>query len=134
MPVLDTNLLIRLDARDPGAEAALRRLEGEDLVVPAQVAAEFLAGVTNPEAELARLHASFRVVHSTDVHVLAMARLAARAFTRSASIRPRWADLHVGAAALLEGTYVATTNKRHFLQMGVPAWHYMAEADPPAGE
>lgn len=135
MPVLDTNLLIRLDARDAVAEAALRRIEGEDLVVPAQVAAEYLVRVADPEAELARLHASFRVQHTTDAHLLAVARLAAAAFGKGGHDRPRWGDLHVAAAAILEGTYVATTNKRNFTQLGVDAWHYLEEADPPrAGE
>lgn len=134
VPVLDTNLLIRLDHRDPAAEAALRKMEGQDLVVPAQVAAEYLAGVADPEAELARLHAGFRVVHTTDVHLLAVARLAARAFAGSAAVRPRWGDLHVAAAALLEGTYVATTNKRHFNHIGVAAWHYLDEPEPPESE
>lgn len=132
MPVLDTNLLIRLEARDAAAEAALRRIEHEDLVVPAQVAAEYLVRVADREAELARLHAAFRVQHTTDAHLLAVARLAARAFDEPGGERPRWGDLHVAAAALLEGTFVATTNKRHFARLGVEAWHYLEELEPPA--
>jgi predicted nucleic acid-binding protein len=131
MPVLDTNFLIRLDARDPAAEKALRAIEAQDLVLPAQAAAEYLAGVADPEAELARLHAGFRVVQTTDVHLLVVARLAAKAFAAFEVARPRWGDLHIAAAALLEGTYVVTTNKRHFTRLGVAAWHYLTEMNPP---
>lgn len=101
-------------------------------MVPAQVAAEYLVRARDRESEMLRLHESFEVVHTTDAHALAMARLAARAFDARGEDRPRWGDLHVAAAALLAGTYVATTNKRHFTRLGVPAWHYVEEEDPPA--
>lgn len=129
MPVLDSNLLIRLMDGDPRAIATLERLEGEHLAVPAQAAAEFLTGVDERGPALERLHGSFDVRHTTDAHTLAMAELRARA--RARRLRPRWGDVHVAAQAVVDDTYVVTTNKRHFTQLDVPAWHYLREEDPP---
>jgi predicted nucleic acid-binding protein len=130
MPVLDSNFLILLAAKEPKALAAFKRLEQGDLLVPWIVAAEYLCKVDDPVAELHALHKSFRVVHSTDESVLEAARLRAQPSTKKAE-KPRWPDIHIAALTLLEGTFVVTTNKRHFTQLGVPAWHFQDEADPP---
>lgn len=131
MPVLDSNFLILLAAKEAAAKRALERLARDDLVVPWIVAAEYLCKVDDPIAELHALHRSFRVVHSTDEATLEAARLRALPASKKAE-RPRWPDIHIAAVARLEGTYVVTTNKRHFTQLGVPAWHFQDEEDPPA--
>lgn len=132
MPVLDTNVLIGLAHGHPAATVAIRRaLADGPLLVPAQAALEFLAGVQEPVESLRALRRSFVLVHSDDDQVLEGATLRARVRGKAAE-RPRWADIRIAAVARLEGTYVVTTNKRHFTQLGVPAWHFTDEADPPA--
>jgi predicted nucleic acid-binding protein len=129
MPVLDTNFLILLARGDPKAKAAARRLTGLDLIVPAQAAMEYLCGIEDPVAELQGLRESFRLIHTTDEVVLEAVRL--RMARRPGPTKPNWGDLHIAAVAALGGTYVVTTNKRHFTQLDVPAWHFVDEADPP---
>lgn len=124
MPVLDTNLLIRLAHGDIVAQKALDQLEDERLIVPMQVAFEYLTGVVDPIAELAGLHGSFTVLHTSDAVILEAAGLRARHH----KLKPRWGDILIAAFAVLEDTYVVTTNKRHFKQLGVPAWNYEKEA------
>lgn len=128
MPVLDTNLLIRLAHGEAVAEEVVDRLAQERLIVPMQCAIEYLSGVADPVAELAALHGSFIVLHTSDAVLLEAAAIRAR--TRGTT-RPRWRDILVGAFAVLEGTYVVTTNKRHFTQIGVEAWNYEKEEGPP---
>lgn len=129
MPVLDTNLLIRVARGDAVAEKALDALADERLVVPMQVAIEYLSGVADPVAELVALHASFTVLHTTDAVLLEAAALRARTRDR---VRPRWGDILVAAYAVLDDTYVVTTNKRHYTQLGVDAWNYEKEGRPTA--
>lgn len=133
MPVIDTNLLIRIDHGDPAAKSALVSLASEDLVVPAQVAAEYLVRAAEPPSDFERLRRAFRIVHTTDAHVQAAALLAARVFGDGKGARVRWADIHIAAAAILEETYVVTTNKRDFARLGVPAWNYVEEQRPSEG-
>lgn len=130
MPVLDSNLLIRLSQGDVAAAEALQRLTGQDLTVPFHAAAEYLVAIDDVVEELRRLHRSFRMVHTTDDHILAAAAL--RADARARAVRPRWGDIHIAAAAVVDRTYVVTTNKRHFRQLNVEAWHYLAEPEPPS--
>ncbi len=132
MPVLDTNLLIRLEANDPAALTALQSIEQAELIVPAQAASEYLVRSVHQEVELTRLSAAFRIQHTTDEHLLAAARIAAQAFDSKEGDRPRWGDINIAATAVLAGTYVVTTNKRHFTQLGVESWHYTKEDKPPS--
>lgn len=131
MPVLDATLLIQVEQGADSAKRSLERLrsEGASLLLPAQVAAEYLAGMEDKVAELATLHSAFEVVHTTDAQILETARLVEDAVGRR--VKPRWADAVVAAVAVLEGTYVVTANKRHFTQLRVPAWNYETEPDPP---
>lgn len=128
MPVLDTNFLIRLKNRDPAALAAFERLQNDDLVVPAMAAAEYLYGVQDAVSELVGLHRAFRVAHTSDAWLLEAYRLASAG---GRSGRPRWADLFIAAHALLEGTYVVSTNKRDFKELGIACWNYEKEKGPP---
>ena len=131
MPVLDSGLLIQLEQGKAPARKALERLlaEGNPLSLPVQAATEYLAGVEDKVAELASLHTAFFVVHSSDAQALETARLVDQTVRRG--IKPRWTDAAIAAVAVLEGTYVVTTNKRHFTQLGVPAWNYETEEEPP---
>lgn len=131
MPVLDTTLLIGLERRAPPALRALERArEDGPLLVPAHTLLEYLSGMDNALAELHHLNEAFQVVHTDDGQVLRGAELRARA-RQAGRDRPHWGDIHIAAVASLEGTYVITTNKRHFTQLGVPAWNYESEAEPP---
>lgn len=132
MPVLDTNLLIRASQGEPVAADVIRSLaaRGEALLVPAMAAIEFLAGEENVTPTYHWLKEGFVVVHTTDDQVRRAAELYAAAH-RQGRGRPGWGDSMIAAVASLEGTYVVTTNKRHFTQFGVPAWHYDLEEEPP---
>jgi predicted nucleic acid-binding protein len=129
MPVLDTNFLILLAHGDPAAKGAATKLAGLDLIVPAQAAIEYLCGIEDTVGELQGLRDSFRLQHTSDEIVLEAVRL--RTARRPGAAKPNRGDLHIAAVAALAGTYVVTTNKRHFTQLGVPAWHFVNEADPP---
>jgi predicted nucleic acid-binding protein len=132
MPVLDTTLLIGLERRLPVALRALERARQDGhLLAPAHAVLEYLSGMDNALAELHHLRDAFEVVHTDDSQVLRGAELRAQA-RRAGRDRPHWGDIHIAAVASLEGTYVVTTNKRHFAQLGVPAWNYESEPEPPA--
>lgn len=131
MPVIDTNFLIYISHDETRAIRGLRRIAEERLIVPAQAAAEFLAGMDNRQEELMALHDGFEVAHTDDEHLLAMATL--RSEMRTRSIRPRWGDVHIAAQAQIHGTYVVTNNARHFHQLGVETWDWKNQIDPPKG-
>lgn len=130
MPVLDTNILIRLSTEDSAATDALERIAPERPVVPAQVAVEFLTGIDDVPQGLDWLEQAFTVAHTDRDTVILAAQMRAAQIRKKH--RPRTADLWIGAHALRLGTYVVTTNKRHFRALDVPAWHYDKEPDPPA--
>lgn len=134
MPVLDTSFLIDLERKREAARAAFERLlaDGAPLLVPAQVAAEYLAGLEDGLAGLHHLEASFAVVPFGRMQLLEAARLARAASDRQAF--PGWADAQVAALAALEQTYVVSADRAHFEALGVPCWDYRAEAEPPLGE
>lgn len=113
-----------------GLEAAKRALgmvENEDLLVPYQTACEYLAGMEDPVAELQGLAASYTLVAPTAAHVLEVAQLVRRIGGR----RPRWGDVHIAAAAHLEGTYVLTANPKDFAVLGCRVWDYRKRAKAP---
>lgn len=131
MPVIDTTLLVDAAQRDARAVAAMQRLrsQGDPLLLPAVAVMEFLAGEDHPVQAYRWLEQDFRIVHSSEQSVLRASQLFADARRRGR--RPAWNDTAIAAIAALEGTYVATANKRDFAQLGVPAWNYLEEADPP---
>lgn len=131
MPVLDTSFLIDLERRREHALAALERMlrDGEPLLVPAQVAVEYLAGLEDPLAGLYGLEASFAVVPFGRAQLLEAARLARGAMRRGAF--PGWGDAQVAALAALERTYVVGADAAHFEALGVPCWDTRTRDGPP---
>lgn len=108
------------------AKRALRRVENDDLLVPYQTACEYLAGMEDPVAELQGLAASYTLVAPTAAHVLEVAQL-----VRRIGGRPRWGDVHIAAAAHLEGTYILTANPKDFAALGCRVWDYRNQAKAP---
>lgn len=132
MPVLDTSFLSDLQEGRPEARRALARLRGDGtLVVPHQAALEFLSGFADPVQALHFLRQAFRVVHPTDEHLVAGARLRLR--QRHAGLRPGWGDVQIATQALLDATYVVTADAADFRALGCRVWNHRLEAAPPAG-
>lgn len=129
MPVLDSNLLIRLDHDDPVAVATVDRLKGETLVVPFQAALEFACGTRDPEDAVRAVAAAFDLQRPEEPTLQEAARLIAQA--RSKGNRVASGDAWIAASAVLGSDYVVTANKRHFRTLGVTAWNYMREKNPP---
>lgn len=129
MPIIDTNLLIRLEASDPVAQDVAQRLADQTVVVPAQVAFEFLLGAADLDAQAFALNASYPVEMPNFTIAMAAARLGQLAIAKG--FRERRGDLWIAAHALVRDDYVVTTNKRHFTQLGVKAWNYESEPEPP---
>lgn len=132
MPVLDTNLLVRIRGGDPVAIRALTQLQGRQLIVPAQVVTEYLVRAVDHEKEIQALEESFSIAHTTHAHASDTARLAAKSFG-NLTPRPRWADLHIAATAVANRTFVVSTNKKDFARLGVPCWDYAHEPLAPEG-
>lgn len=132
MPVLDASFLIDVERRHERALAAYERLlaGGEPLLVPAQVATEYLAGLEDEVAGLHQLEAAFAVVPFGRIQLLEAARLARLAHRRGGF--PGWADAQVAALAVLENTFVVSADRAHFEALGVPCWDPRREDDPPA--
>lgn len=130
MPVLDTDLLIRLDHDDAKARTALERIDDQPLIVPYQVALEFAVGTADPEAERVFLAGSFVLDAPNAIVLEAAARLGKEA--RDAGKRVDAADVWIAAAADVRDDYVVSSNKRHFSRLGVPCWNFMREAGPPS--
>lgn len=124
MPVLDTSFLIDLERGDPDAEAVLERLaaDAEPLIVPAQVAIEYLSGIEDRTVGLHMIDSSFLLSEVTREQVLEAARIAREAIGRGEF--PGWADVQVAAVAILEATPVVTANPRHFRALGCEATEY----------
>lgn len=132
MPVLDTSFLVDLEKRRPAALEAYEAMlaEGDPLLVPAEVALEFATGLQDEVAALHHIEGAFVLVPFGRVQILEAAKLA-RATLRAGRF-PGWADVQVASLAVLESTYVVSSNKRHFEALGVPCWDPRAEPDPPS--
>lgn len=130
MPVLDTTFLIDLQRGDERARGILEAMAdaGEDLIVPAQVAVEFLSGVRDAPAALRRLEASFVLAPADRDHALVAADLARAARARGAF--PGWSDVNVAAHARLESTFVLTANARHYADLECDHWDYRKAKGP----
>lgn len=131
MPVVDASFLIDVERRRKRALAVYERLleRGEPLLVPAQVATEYLAGLDDEVAGLHQLEAAFAVVPFGRIQLLEAARLARAAQRRGAF--PGWADAQVAALAVLEHTFVVSADRAHFEALGVPCWDHRTQPEPP---
>lgn len=132
MPILDTTFLIDLDRGLDEARTALAWAvdRGEDLVVPAQTATEYISGFDDPVANLSDLERSFRVVPYGRDHIVETARLVRLAYEKGAF--PGWADAQIASVAWLEGEPVLTANQDHFRALGCRVWDYRNDPEGPA--
>ncbi len=131
LPVIDTTFLIMLERGGTVAEKALETLVKHDdrLIVPHQVAIEYLAGLEDPVVGFHMIEASFRTGSLTTEHVLEAAHLARTAFAKG--VFPGWADIQIASFARLENTFVVTSNVRHFEALGVLTWDPTGKTAPP---
>lgn len=119
MPVLDTSFLIRVQAGDAGAQALLKELTGQALVVPPWVVVEFLTGHTGrPEQVLEELDHAFTILHTSTEWMLEAGRF--RRELHQKRLRIRLPDFWIATYARLLDTPVVTQNTRHFDALGVP--------------
>lgn len=132
MPVLDTSFLIDVERKRKPALAVYEILatRAEPLLVPAQVATEYLVGLDDEVAGLHQLEISFAVVPFGRIQLLEAAKLARAAHRRGAF--PGWAYAQVAALAILENTYVVSADSSHFEALGVPCWDHRNERGPPS--
>lgn len=130
MAVLDTSLLIDLERGQSSARKALDWLLARDepLLVPAQVAIEYLAGVDDPVQGLHRLNSSFAVVGVGQEQILEASRVGRRALVEGH--RPGWGDLQIAALALLEGSLIVTADPASFRKLRCQVWDYRVEKAP----
>lgn len=133
MAILDASFLIDLEqGRDPAVAALDQMFEEETPVrVPAQAAAEYVAGFEDPVANLHDIERSYHVVDYGREQILETARLAEEAF--SEGVFPGWADIQVAAQAVLSGEPVVTADPGHFEGLDCRVWAYRDDASPPAG-
>lgn len=131
MAVLDTTFLIDLQRGLDAAHAALHVLaEGpERLLVPAQAAVEYLAGMEDPIAGLNDLQTSFEIVPFGRDHVLEAARVGRAALTKGEF--PGWADTQIGATAVLTGSELVTADPENFRSLDCEVWDYRNEVREP---
>ena len=131
LAVLDTSFLIDVERRRRPAVAVLERLvaSGEPLLVPAQVATEYLVGIEDEIAGLHQIESAFVLVPFGRTQLLEATRLARGAFARGSFAG--WADAQVAALAALEQTFVVSADKSHFQAFGVPCWDHRNEKGPP---
>ena len=131
MPVLDTSFLIDVERRRDNAINAYEKLihGGQPLLIPAQVATEYLTGLDDEIAGLHQLELAFAVVPFGRIQVLEAARLAKLAH-RGGEF-PGWGDAQVAALAAIEQTYVVSADTKHYEAFGVPCWDYRTQDEPP---
>lgn len=133
MVVLDASFLIDLDRGLEAATAAMEAMvdSGDPMRVPAQAAAEYLAGFDDPVANLRDLEQSYVVVGYDRTHILETARTARESI--AAGTFPGWTDAQVAATAVLSGEPIATGDPDHFRALGCVVWDYRRDAGPPGG-
>lgn len=120
--VLDTSFLIDLSKHHAPAQSLLQQLkdDGELLLVPAVVAAEYLGGFANPAKALDALQQGAQVLPFEAADALAAAHLARAA--RASGRFQGWPDAMIAGFALERSAPVVTGNPRHF--PGVPTRTY----------
>jgi len=115
--VLDSAFLADVRGGEPKALALLSQLvvDRESALVPSVVAAEYLAGSRDAEADLAALEAASVIQDFRLDDARAAAELARRLFLRGKF--PGWVDVVVGGFAKARGNLpIVTRNTRHFPQ------------------
>lgn len=127
MAILDTSFLIDLERNQRAAKEALEWLlaQEEPLLVPAQVAIEYLSGIEDPVQGLHKLNGSFVVVGVGQEQILEASRLGRGALERGH--RPGWGDLQVAALARLEGSRVVTADPGPFERLGCAVWNHRTQ-------
>lgn len=131
MAVLDASYLIDLERGRDAALAALDRMVDERMPmrVPAQAAAEYVAGFEDQVANLNDLERSYEVLDHDRQHVLETARLARAALVEGRF--PGWSDVQIAAAAILADEPVLTADPEDFDDLGCTVWSYRTELEPP---
>lgn len=135
MAVLDATFLIDAQRKPRRMAPLLERLVdlGEKLVVPAAAAIEFAEGIEDAEAAIASVESRFEIRYLDRDVVMAAVKLSRESSRRRRN--PGAADVQIGATAVVERTFVATANPRHFRDaLGVPVWDYHHEDEPPASD
>lgn len=134
MVVLDASFLIDLERGLAAATAAMEAMveRGDPMRVPAQAAAEYIAGFDDTVANLRDLERSYIVVGYDRTHILGTARTAREAI--AAGTFPGWTDAQIAATALLSGEPIATGNPDHFRGLGCLVWDYRRDDAPPDDE
>ena len=116
MPVvLDTSFLIDVSRKVPAAVRALERFgnEGEHLLVPTVVAAEYLTGSRDTARDLEYLEEGTEILSFTIEDALAAAAIAQE--TLADGTFPGWTDCFIAGFAKSRGDLeVTTANPRHF--------------------
>lgn len=134
MAVLDTTFLVDLQHGEDAAQAALHVLadQPERHLVPAQAAVEYLTGMDDTVAGLNDIQRSFELAPFVSEHVLEAARIAED--TLNEGDFPGWADLQVGATAVLTGSELVTADPEAFVPFGCEVWDYRNEVRAPDDE
>lgn len=122
--VLDTTTLVDADRNGLPVQRMVEEhlAQGDDIVVPIQVAIEYCAGRHDPAAGLTALRESFWIVPCDEEIGLEAARLAREAF--SGGRFPGWADVQIAATARYLGMPILTRNRLHFDGLGVEVLEY----------
>lgn len=113
--VLDTTFLVDLEREVAGARDLFEEFveRGERFVVPTVVAAEYLGGSRDPEADRERLEASVSVLDFTLDDALAAAAVGRETLARGDF--PGWTDALIAGFARNRGDLpVVTANPEHF--------------------
>jgi predicted nucleic acid-binding protein len=131
MAILDTTFLVDLQHGEDAAQAALHALADgpERLVVPAQAAIEYLAGMKDPVAGLTDIERSFELVPLVRENILEAARLGRQGLQEGSF--QGWADTQIVATAQLMGAEVVTADPDDFRAYGCETWDYRNEVRSP---
>lgn len=134
MAVLDTSFLIDLAKQEEIADQTLKHLQyrGERLIVPVQVALEYLTGLDDPIEGMRDIESSFQLIPFGKNQALRAARAAREAFAAGAF--PGWPDVLIATTALLEQETIITADAGHFRALGCRVWDYRNEEAPPKEE
>lgn len=131
MAILDMTFLVDLQQGEDAAQAALHVLADgpERLVVPAQAAIEYLAGMKDPVAGLADIERSFELAPLVRENILEAARLGRQGLQEGSF--QGWADTQIAARAQLMGTEVVTADPDDFRAYDCETWDYRNEVRSP---
>jgi predicted nucleic acid-binding protein len=118
MAILDTNFLIALKANEATAVELLGELEGEPLLVPSIVAAEYLTRFgADPVDAYQELDRAFTIVQTSPEWVKVAGHL--RWSLQGKRRQVRRPDLWIGVWARLHRTFVVTRNEKDFGALGI---------------